>query len=176
MTRLFLPAQDITTQNIEAAVNAPAYGPAKDTSVNALHAPGKTISAEAQNIGIPPAVPGMVGNSIILQNPGGSPYTIYTFTANGKMWVASVSLSAGSSGGSGTNLLYARVYTSTGFTLAYCEVATEGAPSSGENGDSNSYPGFAAPAGTVILLDINNAIAPTGLLVRGGGLFVGSIP
>ena len=179
--KLFVPAQDGSVQQsttvldgINASVNDPAYGPATDAAVNALHTPGDTIAQESQSIGVPPIAPGIVGGEQILQSPG--TYPIYTFPAPGKIWAASVSLSAGVTGGSGTNLIYARVYIVGGRTLAYCEVGLAGTIAYGANGDSNGFPGFMVAAGTVINLDINNGAVVTGGLVRGGGIFVGSVP
>lgn len=163
--KLFVPAQDGTIDQVNESINAPAYGPALDVSVNDLHSEG-----------IPPSVPGIVGGEQILQTPGAGPYVIYTFPNAGKIWQASVSLSAGVTGGVGTNLIYARVYINGGRTLAYCEVGIAGANDSGANGDANSFPGFAVPVGTMIMLDVNGGAAIAGGLIRGGGIFVGSIP
>lgn len=181
--KLFVPAQDGTVQqsttqltNIDGSINDPAYGPAKDSSVNALHNAGQTIAQESQSIGVPATAPGIVGGEQILENPPGSPYIIYTFPSPGKVWAASVSLSASLTGGSGSEAVYARVYIVGGRTLAYCEVGLAGTIAYGCNGDSNGFPGFMVNQGTQIALDVNGGGGLTGGLVRAGGIFVGSIP
>jgi len=176
--KLFVPAQDGTITQVNNSVNAPAYGPALDTSVAALHTSGKTIAQETQNVGVPPFSPGIVGGEQILQTPAGSPYTIYTFPNAGKIWAASVSLSAGLSAGAGGVVpTYARVYIVGGRTLAYCEVGLSGTVAYGSNGDANTFPGFAVAAGTAIALDVNNANTLVGTgAIRAGGIIVGSIP
>ena len=170
--KLFVPAQDGSIQSVNTgidvvndSINDPAYGPALDVSVTDLPVSG-----------IPPIAPGIVGGEQILQNPGGSPYTIYIFPSPGKIWAASVSLSAGFTGGSGTNLLYARVYIVGGRTLVYCEVGTAGTVAYGVNGDANTFPGFTVAPGTTIALDVNNGTGVAGGLIRAGGILVGSIP
>ena len=165
-----------------------ASGLAKDTSVTAISgqagwvtsglAKDSTAASSLTQLqtGVPPAVSGTVGGDVILQGPGGSPYTIYTFTGNGRIWVASVSLNICSSGATGSNQIYARVYVVSGRTLAYCEAGIVGNPAQDSNGDSNTYPGISVLSGAVVKLDINNGASVTGAVIRGGGIFVGSIP
>lgn len=70
---------------LDSSVNAPTYGPAKDVSIGALHAPGKTIAGEVAATGAPLIV---LHNNILQKNGtlagGGSvTYTSAAFTQPG---------------------------------------------------------------------------------------------
>jgi hypothetical protein len=132
--------------------------------------------SRGQSFGAVPAIKNPVGGEQILQAPGGSPYTIYTFPAAGRVWLASVSFSMGSSGGTGSNQGYARVRIQGGQSLAIAECCVVGNPDSDSNEESNPYPGLSVPSGTKILLDVNGGATITGVVLRASGIFLGSIP
>jgi hypothetical protein len=125
--------------------------------------------------GVPPAVPGLASGSAILQGPTAGT-TMYTFASAGRIWAANISYSMGSSGGTGSNQGYARVLVQGGATLAIVECVVVGNPSSDSNTDSQTFPGLSVPMGTVIQIDVNNNVGITGVVQRGSGLVVVSIP
>jgi len=140
-------------------------------------APSPTqIALQIQALGVPPAVPGLGSGSQTLQGPGTGPYTMYTFASAGRIWAANISYSMGSSGGTGSNQGYARVRVAGGATLAIVECCVVGAPAQDSNTDSQTFPGLSVPAGTVVQLDVNSATTITGVVQRGSGLVVVSIP
>jgi hypothetical protein len=143
-----------------------ALGLAKDSSIATTN--GHLVA------GVPPAVSGLDSGSQILQGPG--TVTMYTFAANGRIWAANVSYAMGSSGGTGSNQGYARVRVSGGATLAIVEACVVGNPSADSNTDSQTFPGLAVLSGTVIQLDVNAGTGITGVVQRGSGLVVVSIP
>jgi hypothetical protein len=150
----------------QVALQIQALGLAKDSSVLA------TNSRLAS--GVPPAVSGLDSGSQILQGPG--TYTTYTFANNGRIWAANISYSMGSSGGTGSNQGYARVRVSGGATLAIVECCVVGNPADDSNTDSQTFPGLSVGSGTVIQLDVNGGTGITGVVQRGSGLVVVSIP
>jgi hypothetical protein len=132
--------------------------------------------SRGQSFGVVPGIKNPVGGEQILQSPGGSPYLIYQFPSAGRVWLAAVSFSMGSSGGTGSNQGYARVRIQGGQSLAICECCVVGNPSQDSNEESNPFPGLAVPSGTRIMLDVNGAATITGVVLRASGIFLGSIP
>ena len=132
--------------------------------------------AGGRAFGMAPAVANYQAKAQILQPPGGSPFTMFTFTAAGRIWAATVSFSMGSSGGTGSNQGYARVRIQGGATLAICECCVVGNPSADSNGSDIPYNGIAVPSGTVVQLDVNGGTTITGVVLRASGLVGVSIP
>lgn len=159
----------------DVALQIAELGLATNASVLAVNASQQTTNTQLAT-GVPPAVTGLDSGSQILQSPGSSPATMYTFADNGRIWAANVSYAMGSSGGTGTNQGYGRVLIQGSATLAVVEACVVGNPSADSNTDSQTFPGLAVNAGTVIQLDINNGTSITGVVQRASGLVVVSIP
>lgn len=133
--------------------------------------------SRGQGYGTAPYVKNAVTEEKILQSPG--IYTLYTFTASGRIWAASVSLGIGTTSGSGTSQVYARVYVSGASgvgTLAIVEACVAGATSNDSNDDANQYPGLLVPSGAVVHLDVNNGGGLSGGVIRASGLVAVSVP
>ena len=133
--------------------------------------------SRGQGYGTAPYVKNATTAEKILQAPGF--YVLYTFAAPGRIWAASVSIGAGTTGGSGTSQLYARVYvTGAGGvgTLAIVEACVAGTTAQDSNDDANQYPGLLVPAGAVVHLDVNNNVGLGGGVIRGSGLVAVSVP
>lgn len=152
-----------------------AAGLAMDTTVQATNTALAGIDAQLV-AGVPPAVAGYAVHSLILQPPGTGPYTLYTFTGAGRIWKATVTFSVLSATGTGANQAYAQVLISGGATLAIVEGGVAGNPDADSNTDPELLNGLAVGNGTVIELDVNNAVTPTGVVVRASGLIGVSIP
>lgn len=153
------------------------YGLAKDATVAAGNA--QLTAANAQLVaGVPPAVSNTQSGTQILKSGSGSPYTVFTMPAAGRLWVAAVSFSmvAGSGSAGASQQSYCQLVTAGGKTLALVECAVTGTAESDSNTAVVTYPGLALANGTVINLDVNNAVIVTGILQRGSGLVVVSIP
>jgi hypothetical protein len=124
--------------------------------------------------GMTPAVSNYQSFAQILKPPGA--YALFTFTATGRIWAASVSYAMGSSGGTGANQGYARVHVVSGNPLAIVECCVVGNPSADSNTSDMTYFGLVVPKGTIINLDVNGNTAITGVVQRGSGLVGVSIP
>jgi hypothetical protein len=132
--------------------------------------------SQGQRFAFAPFVPNTKSGEQILQSPGGSPYTMFTFTRAGRIWAASVSIGVGVTGGSGTQNAYARVRVQGGVTLAITECVVAGATGSDSNGSDQTFPGLAVPANTVVQLDVNAGGTISGGVLRASGVVVVSIP
>lgn len=133
--------------------------------------------SRGQTYGTAPYVKNAVTAEKILQSPG--IYMLYTFTAAGRIWAASVSLGIGTSGGSGTSQVYTRVYVTGAAgvgTLAVVECCVAGTVANDSNDDANQYPGLLVPSGAVVHLDVNNNVSLSGGVIRGSGLVAVSVP
>jgi len=124
--------------------------------------------------GMTPAVSNYQSFVQILQPPGS--YHLFTFTAAGRIWAASVSYAMGSSGGTGANQGYSRVHVVSGIALAIVECCVAGAPDADSNTSDMTYFGLVVPKGTVVNLDVNGGSTITGVVQRGSGLVGVSIP
>lgn len=116
------------------------------------------------------------GGSQILQNPGGGPYLIYTFKQAGRIWYAGVSMGMGSSGGTGSNPGYSRVYIQGGIDLCVTECNVVGNPDADSNSQNAVFPGLVAAKGTKIFLDVNGAAGINGIVIRGSGNVAVTLP
>lgn len=159
-----------------------AAGLAMDTTVQATNTALATTNTELSTVnsqlvtGVPPAVANYAVHSLLNQAPTGGPFTVYTFTGAGRIWKASVTLSVGSSTGTGVIQCYARVLVSGSPDLAIVNGAVVGSPAWASATASQVHDGLAVPNSTVIQLDVNNAVVPTGALVQASCLIGVSIP
>jgi hypothetical protein len=160
---------------------------ARDTSVQAISAQTWSSSGLATEAtaagsfaqlqtGVPPAVPNYQTGDAILQGPTGSPFTLFTMTADGRIWAALVTMSMGSTGGAGSNHGYARVYTSGGKTLALVELCVVGNPDKDSGVVGIGFNGIPIVNGASVLLDVNGGATITGVTIRGSGLVGVSMP
>ena len=124
--------------------------------------------------GTQPAVKNLQTFVQILESPGTT--HLFTFSAPGRIWGASVSYAMGCTGGAGTQQGYARVHINGGNTLAIVEACIAGAVANDSDTSDRDYPGLAVPAGTVVNLDVNGGTGVTGGVNRGSGLVAVSIP
>lgn len=135
------------------------------------------MATKGQGYGTAPYVKNAITKEQILQPPGF--YVLYTFTAPGRIWAASCSIGAGTTGGSGTAQLYARVYVTGAAgvgTLALVEACVAGTTANDSNDDASEYPGLLVPANAVVHLDVNNNVGLGGGVVRASGRVAVSVP
>lgn len=160
-------------------------GLALDTTVQAVNATLATPAQQAtlvglltqiQQSGAQPWVPNMHSASSTLKNPGGSPYTIHTFTAASRIWGATVSAGVGTTAGSGTTNAYALVKTGGGVVLAIVEVCVAGGISSSSDSVPVSIPGIPVSNGDTIILDVNGGGGIGGGAMRASCSVLFSIP
>jgi hypothetical protein len=149
------------------------YDLAKNSAVVDVSANIGATNAQLQQ-GVPPAVTNSQSGEAVLQPPGTA--LMFTMPAAGRLWAAEVSYSMGSSAGTGSNQGYCRVRVAGGKTLAIVECCVVASPDSDSNTDSLTFPGIALANGAVIDLDVNGGAAITGVVQRGSGLVVVSVP
>lgn len=160
------------------------YDMARDTSVKALPTGMVTagLAKDTSVTGVTATLqggvaPGAANSQVleqILQPPGA--YTLFTFTANGRIWGASVSYAMGSTAGTGANPGYARVHVLGGKSLAIVECVVVANPDADSNDDSHDWPGLPVLSGAVVSLDVNAGATITGVSQRASGLVAVSIP
>ena len=133
--------------------------------------------SRGQGYGTAPYVKNAITAEKILQAPGF--YVLYTFTAPGRIWAAGISIGAGTTGGSGTSQIYARVYVTGAAavgTLAIVEACVAGTTANDSNDDASEYPGLLVPSGAVIHLDVNNNVGLGGGVIRASARVAVSVP
>lgn len=167
-------AKDSSVQDISAQTWSASGLATQATALNQLA--GITATNTQLGEGVAPSVPNYNTGDQILQAPGGSPYTLLTASGNGRIWAAEVSASIGSSGGVGTNHVYARVYTSGGKTLAIVELCVEGNPDKDSGSVVVQFTGAPISSGASILLDVNGGVTVAGTTLRASGLAGISVP
>lgn len=129
--------------------------------------------------GSPAAVQNCQTFSTLRRGVSGSPFTLGTFSAAGRIWTVVLSFSArtDSAFAPGTAGVYASVLTNIGgLTLATVNLGIS-APSQVANGQSEPpIPGIPVRLGESVLLDVNNAVTVPDLLLLTSAVVFYSIP
>lgn len=117
-------------------------------------------TGNALTFGVPPAVQGITSASLLQQVVAGSPHTIFTFPAAGRIWDISLSaaLVAGGAYASGRQNVYVLAKAGS-VVLEVLEMAVSNANQVDSDHGDLSLNGLAAPLGTVLTLDVNNGVS-----------------
>lgn len=157
----------------QVALQIQAAGLAKDTSVQTTNTQLAT--------GVAPFTSGIQSFNLVQVNQAGSPYTITTFGASGRIWAAHLSFALSANASHAGNdqayctLKYRPPAGSDQFLLVI-EVAVGGA-SSTDSGDGDlSMPGLAVAPGGSLILDVNGGAAITNALMRASTCTLVSFP
>ena len=180
-----LPLTPGSRSGVSGEIQLDTTGLALDTSVQAVNntlanpAQQSTLAGLLSQIataGAQPFVPNMASASKILQAPGGSPYTVHHFTANSRIWGATISAGASTTGGSGSTSAYAQVLTGGGVTLAIVELIIAGTTAYDSDTAVVSIPGIPILSGDTLILDVNNGTGIGGGTMRASCTVLYSTP
>jgi hypothetical protein len=133
----------------------------------------------ALTAGVPPGVPNIATKVRLFGTPGGSPYTLFTFPAKGRVWVASVSGTATPNAGYGagpTVNVYAQLVTGSGITLAVIDMVIAATGIIDSKQSDVQWNGFSVSAGDTLTLDVNNGVTPSMTVIRASGFVAYSVP
>lgn len=179
--RLFIPAQD-------SSVNNPAYGPATNqllTAISkALGAPAQDPSVmqlfhQIQTFGAQPFVPNQESTHLRGKNELGSPYTVYTFPQNARLWTVQLTYAIASNNAyaGGTTQASAGLTLRSGLDLSIVEVSLGSTVGeSDSNGDRGNWNGLPIAQGDIITLDVNQGTSVTGVTQRASCIITYSLP
>jgi hypothetical protein len=131
------------------------------------------------SMGVPPGVPNITTSVKLFGTPGSSPYTLYTFPSNGRVWVASLSGTATPNAGYGTGPtvnVYAQLVTGSGITLAVIDMVIAATGIIDSKQSDVPWNGIDISAGDTLTLDVNNGVTPAMTVIRASGFVSHSIP
>lgn len=175
-----IQALGLMTEATGQAIQTSTGSTANNTSTTATNT-GSTANNTGMALtdGVPPGVPNIATKVKLFGTPAGSPYTLFTFPAAGRVWVASISATATPNAGYGTGPtvnVYAQLVTGSGITLAVTEmvIAETGIVDSKQS--DVQWNGFAVSAGDTLQLDVNNATTPSMTVIRASGFVAYSVP
>ncbi len=140
--------------------------------------PSRAGSAELQATGVPSFIPALQSAYAVNAQPGSTPLTMFTFPQAGRIWALHLSYAmASNSSYSGTITSQAYALVKAGSTiLTVIEIAL-GGPSTNDSGDSDMViNGLPVPAGTALILDINNGASISNVAQRASAVVLYSIP
>lgn len=172
---LQIQALGLATNAAVLAVNSTLGAPAQNSTVSGL-ASGGTIAQEAQQRGIPPAVPSL--SSAQRTRQGVSQVAFKTFGGAGRIWrvrLASSVASDNTFSGAPAQLIH-DIETGSGTTLAVAELSISGPLQSVPGGDSDLFNGLPIANGDTLILNVNNGVSVSGVTQRASALVLYSIP
>lgn len=135
------------------------------------------VQIALSNVGIPPFVPGLQSESLLLQGPSITPY--YTFPKNARIWGGSITASMATNGSFSTGTptpMYAKVRTGTQTVLAMTQLILAASAGDSNGGSDRTFPGLAAAAGDTLVLDVNNNVTPTNADISASCTVLFSVP
>ena len=141
----------------DVALQIQDLGLAKDATVQATNS--------LLDMGVAPFVENLTSYSKILQGPT-TGKVIRTLTTNSRLWLASLSYAITSSGGTGSNQGYARIFTQSGLDLCIVEAAVSENPDSANGNQTPAFGGIELLDGDVINLDVNGGTTFNGCVQR----------
>jgi hypothetical protein len=146
------------------------------TEATAAQIQGNT--GTALSTGVPPGVPGVRSAFQLFGTVGGSPYNMFSFTFNGRVWAASLSftIAANSSYAGSTSNVYAQIVTASGITLLIIELVVTNLNQTDSNAVSVPLNGINIVSGDTLMLDVNNGVAVTNTVMRASGSVLYSVP
>jgi hypothetical protein len=145
-----------------AATNSVAYVSVSNATVNPSPA---QIAEQIALYGIPPYVPNLSFASETRMTTQGSPYTVFQFPSNGRIWFAQISYGvATDSTYNSSNDPVARIYLGAlSQTLLIAQAVTAGPDQICSHDPSITIPGLPITAGTTVFADVNGGVAVTDL-------------
>ncbi len=126
----------------------------------------------------PPGLLGIKSVAALRDNPAGSPYTLLTLPAAGRLWNSSLSfaVATGNNFAPGGQNLYSQVLTGSGITLNVTELAVSDVSQVAQQQSDQQLGGISLLAGDTLILDVNNATILTHAVMRASCFVIYSIP